>query len=213
MIVKLSSAAGCEEVIARFRAEICERLQMSKTGTAGAALPYSSYLFVYRQPGGPPVGMTEFFFYDQAFARYEDSVYGRAADLGAIAPMSRMAHLRSVCIDAAHRRTRVFLVLLAATIRTADAMGAHFMTGGTGLHNEDILALHRNADMRVLGRYEVEGRTHQLALLPLAALAQRVRGLRMPREVFDPDPQVLERLRALGRAAPHAAQGGRPCWT
>ncbi|MFI5268176.1 MAG: GNAT family N-acetyltransferase [Chloroflexota bacterium] len=175
--IHLTGAEACPEVVIRFRQEICRGVGLNPEGPAAQPLDVASYLFAMVDGCSPPVGMIEFFFYDQAFRSFSDAVYSQAADLGAIAPMSEMAHIRSVFVAADWRRTPLFRYLMAAMVVSAHRMGARYMTAGTGLHNRAILALHRRAGMAPLGQYEVDGSAQQLSLLQLDLIVPRAEAI------------------------------------
>jgi hypothetical protein len=113
--------------------------------------------------------------------------------------MSELAHVRSVAMDGEPRGSRAFLYLVSALVGAAGRMGARFVTAGTGLHNDAILALHRAAGMTPLGRYTVDGSVQQLSVLELSPLLGRA-GKILARGGVVFDDRVLQELRSRRKA-------------
>lgn len=177
MNVTLARAGEHAELIRRFRTEIATLIGMEQTPAATDPLPYGLYLFVTGEGSGAPVGMAEFYFYDDAFSDYRSCVYSRAFDLSKIAPMHEMIHLRSLYLGPQHRNSVAFLYLVASLVDLAVEFGARFMTAGTAVDYAYVVRLHRTARMRTLGTYEVDGSQQALALMDLAPVARRARML------------------------------------
>ena len=190
MFIQLSRSPGNEEVIREFRRDICQRIGMSPNGPGVHPLPHAFYLFARENRYSDPAGMIEFFFYDDAFADYSDSVYSQAGDLSQVAPMQEMIHVRSVIIDEAHRNSKMFLHLCAALMATAWDMGARFMTASTSTNYQYILGLHKNAGMKRLGVFTLDGAAQQLSFLELEPVASRAKRLTR-HAVLQVDPGVL----------------------
>ena len=198
-LIALGGAERERSAIRAFRQEICRTIRLDPEGPAAQPIDYASYLFVFDEEESRPAGMVEFFFYDQAFGAFSDAVYSQAADLGAYGSMSELAHLRSVILEDGQRHTRLFAYLMAAMVTVSHGMGASHMTAGTGVHNEAILALHRRAGMKPLGRYVVDGSPQQLSLLEVGPLVKRARGL-LDRGGVELDDRAARELRERRRA-------------
>jgi hypothetical protein len=176
MNVTLQRAGEHAELIRHFRTEISALIGVEQTPAATDPLPYGLYLFVAGD-GGVPVGMAEFYFYDDAFSDYRSCVYNRAFDLAKIAPMHEMIHLRSLYLGPERRNSVAFLYLVASLVDLAVEFGARFMTAGTAVDYAYVVRLHRTARMCTLGTYEVDGSQQALALMDLAPVARRARML------------------------------------
>jgi hypothetical protein len=189
--IRISPAEERPETIVRFREEICRVIGIDPGGPNVQPLDFATYFFV--EQDHVPVGMVELFFYDQCFATYADAPYARAADLSALAPLRELAHVGSVIVESPHRGTRAFLFLTAAMILGAQCMGARYLTAATGADNQEILALHKNAGMTSLGRYEQGGSALALSLLDVGSRA------RQAEVIFDRHRIALDRnaLQAL----------------
>jgi len=143
--IKLTSAEQSYDSIRKFRQTICAEIGLDVNGASVTPLPYAFYLLAFAGNSKDPVGMVEFFFYEQAFNNYSESVYNQAYHLSAIAPPHELVHARSMIITEPYRRTRLFLYLCGAMIQLAHHMGAQYLTASTGLDNFVILSLHSGA--------------------------------------------------------------------
>jgi hypothetical protein len=90
-----------------------------------------------------------------------------------------MIHVRSVIIEENHRNSRLFMHLCASMLFSAWELGARHMTAATSTKYDYVLGLHKNAGMRRLGTFMVDGSPQQLSVLDLAPVA--VRALRLYR--------------------------------
>ena len=180
MWIKLARKDGYENSIRAFRKQISTRLGMNPSLTA-EPLPHAWYVFGFREERALPVGMTEFFFYDDAYETYASSPYNKAYELSTIAPMGEVIHLRSLAIEEEHRNPMLFLRLCAATIEIASNLGARYMTAATCAHYDYILALYERAGMVKLGNFTTNGAPCQLSLLALAAAGRRAQRLQRRR--------------------------------
>jgi hypothetical protein len=190
--IRISPAEERPESIVHFRQEICRVIGMDDSGPNAQPLDYATYLFVERDH--EQVGMIELFFYDQCFGTYADAIYARAADLSALAPMCELAHVGSVIVDPPYRGTRAFLFLTAAMVLAAHRMGARYLTAATGVANHEILALHRNAGMTPLGRFNHDGSSFALSLLDVGSRAHQAAAI-LERHGIALDPDALQALR------------------
>ena len=178
MKITTASAKGNEQAIIHFRRQICARIGLDPDGAFVQPLPHATYLFGYQIDDGEPVGMIEFFHYNHAFRSFADSPYGKAANLEAFGSLEQLAHVRSLIIEEAHQRSRLFKFLCASMCVVAHRQGARYMTAGTGAHNQDILAIHRSAGMHEVGRYTMDGAEQILNILELEPMVQRVANMR-----------------------------------
>lgn len=178
MLIRVTRAGQYAEAIRGFRREICRRILVDPNGPGIHPLAHAIYVLGFADETEAPVGMAEFSFYDDAFDTYSKAVYSQACDLAEIAPMHRMAHVRSVIIDEEHRNSRLFMYLCATLVETAYDLGARYMTASTSTSYNYILGLHKNAGMRRLGVFDLDGSAQQLSLLDLEPVALRARRLR-----------------------------------
>ena len=195
-IIELSSAGEKKEIIKKIRKEICRNIGLDENGSAIEPLDFASYLFGYVSNQQEPVGLIEFFLYDQAFVSYDDAPYSQATDLGKIAPMNQIGHIRSVFFTKPYRRAKLFLLLMATTVKVAFEMGSRYMTAGTGVHNAKILYLHKRAGMKPLGQYIVDDSPQQLSLLELDPLINRANEI-THKYLVDIDLKLINSLKNL----------------
>ena len=175
--IKLKSANENKQTIRKIRKEICRSIGLDVNGLAIEPLDFASYFFGYVCPQQEPVALVEFFMYEQAFISYEDAPYSQATNLEKIAPLNQMGHIRSFFLERPYRKSKLFLLLIATTVKVASQMGAHYITAGTGIDNKEILLLHRNAGMKALGKFMVDNSIQQLSLLELDPLLNRANAL------------------------------------
>jgi hypothetical protein len=177
MLIQLARAAGHEKIIREFRHDICQRIGINPSEDAVAPLPYAFYLFAHSDTREEPAGMIEFFFNDDAFANFSNFSYTKAYDLSRIGAPSEMIHVRSVIIEEGYRNSRLFMHLCAAMLVSAWELGARHMTAATSATYDYVLGLHKNAGMRRLGNFMVDGSTQQLSVLDLEPVAVRAQSL------------------------------------
>ncbi len=194
--IELSDVGSKRETIKKIRKEINQNIGLAKNSSAIEPLNFASYLFGYTCNQKEPVGLIEFFLYDQAFSSYDNAPYSQATDLTKIVPMAQMGHIRSVFLKKNYRRSKLFLLLLATTVKVASQMGAHYMTAGTGIHNTEILHLHKRAGMKFLGQYMVDDSLQQLSLLELDPLLNRANKI-TDKYLVDIDLKLINSLRNL----------------
>lgn len=192
--IELSCAEDHYETIVGFRKEICRNIGLDENGISVSPLKQAVYIFGYIRGEQEPIGMIEIFMYDQIFESYSDSVYSHATDLGKIAPIDKLGHVRSVILLPKYQRTRLFLLLVAGLVLVASSMGALYLTAGTGLHNLNILALHQRAGMKPLGFYIVDNSPQQLSLLDLDPLLVRARKIYLVHSL-DIDTELINKIR------------------
>jgi hypothetical protein len=177
MLIQLTRSDGSEEIIREFRRDICRRIGVNPGETAVSPLTYAFYLFAHTDTGGDPVGMIEFFFNDDAFASSSNFSYTKAYDLSQIGVPSEMIHVRSVILQERYRNSRLFMHLCASMLVSAWKLGARHMTAATSTTYDYVVGLHKNAGMRRLGTFVVDGSPQQLSVLDLAPVAVRAQRL------------------------------------
>jgi hypothetical protein len=73
-------------------------------------------------------------------------------------------------------------------------MGARYLTAATGVGNHEILALHRNAGMTSLGRFDDDGSSFALSLLDVGSRAKKAAVI-LDRSRITLDSGALQRAR------------------
>jgi hypothetical protein len=177
MLIQLTRATEHEGIIREFRRDICRRIGVNPGEAMVAPLPYAFYLLAYSDTQEGPVGMIEFFFNDDAFAYSSNFSYTKAYDLSQIGTPSEMIHVRSVIISENYRNSRLFMHLCASLLFSAWELGARHMTAATSTTYDYVLGLHKNAGMRRLGTFMVDGSPQQLSVLDMAPVAGRAERL------------------------------------
>jgi hypothetical protein len=198
--IELDCAEKNLENIVSFRKEICRNIGLDENGIAARPLNEAAYLFGYASDNSCPMGMIEFFMYDQLFESYSDAIYSEATDLEKIAPMYKMGHIRSVILHPKYQRSRLFLSMMAAMVKVAHTMGAVYMTAGTGVHNNNILGLHQNAGMKMIGHYTVDGSIQQLSLLDIEPLLARADSI-TSKQLLNIDKELIAQIRNRKKVA------------
>ena len=101
MQIIVSGAQGYEEEILRMRLEVMENINMDPSGPGVQPLDYGCYVMTLQE--GRPVAMCEYYFYDQRFDNFHNSIYAEAADLSNYGTVHDIIHLRTYYIDKQHR--------------------------------------------------------------------------------------------------------------
>lgn len=181
----LSRATGREAEVRAFRRDIASALQAYVDSAQLEPLPHSFYIFAYENRDEAPVGMIEFYFYEDAFTCYEDAFYAQAYDLAKLGPMHELVHVRSVIVNHP-RRAFLFVHLCSAMMETAFALGKRYMTVMTTDDQRNAaMHLYQDAGMTRLGTCLFQGAEQVLFGADVAQAVQVFSRLRRQRSFVD----------------------------
>jgi hypothetical protein len=146
MYVRLGRSEDNVNTIVRFRTEFLARSDAATEPNDVYPLPYAFYLFVFDDGAAEPAGMVEFFFYDQAFDRYDDCPHLEARDAARIAPLEQVVHVRSLVIEQHHQHDALRRFLCESMVCTASELGARYMSADAAIGVAQLQAAKLNAD-------------------------------------------------------------------
>jgi hypothetical protein len=130
MQVRLGRSEDNVNAIVRFRSEALVRCGEPNDIYP---LPYAFYLFAFDHGAAEPLGMAEFFFYDQAFDRYDDCPYRQACDLARIACLEQAVHVRSLVVQPNSKQDALRQLLCESIVSIASELGGRCLTADAGI--------------------------------------------------------------------------------
>jgi hypothetical protein len=198
MRVSLARAEDYRGIIVRVRTELCRRMVFSATEFDAEPLPYAFYLFVWDGVKTEPIGMAEFFFYDQAYDSYSACSHSQALDLERVASLDRIIHVRSIAVGDCNNQTAVLLRLRESIVKIAGKLGGRYLTANGDLFDNSYFDFRENVSIVRSRNYQTNGIEKKLYLFSVGTLLEHHEG----DESFDPiefDALLLQSIRLRGR--------------
>lgn len=176
MRVSLARAEDYRGVIVRFRTELCRRMAFAAAEFDVEPLPYAFYVFVWDGVETEPIGMVEFFFYDQAYDSYSACPHRLALDLERAASLDRILHVRSVIVGDCDNQTAVLQRLGESIVKIAGKLGGRYLTADADLLDNNCLDFRANGSAVRAGTYQMNGIEKKLCLFSVETVLERCKG-------------------------------------
>jgi hypothetical protein len=155
-------------------------------------------LFVWDGVKTEPIGMAEFFFYDQAYDSYSACSHSQALDLERVASLDRIIHVRSIAVGDCNNQTAVLLRLRESIVKIAGKLGGRYLTANGDLFDNSYFDFRENVSIVRSRNYQTNGIEKKLYLFSVGTLLEHHEG----DESFDPiefDALLLQSIRLRGR--------------
>lgn len=124
---------GYDAYIRTARTELLTTIKASISEAGIRPLSFATYIGLFAKH--TIIGFTESYGYDEAYGGYAQNPFAPYYDLNGICPSGAMAHIRTVFIDASHRRrTPYFMRLYLDTAKTFMEQGVTWATLTTTEH-------------------------------------------------------------------------------
>ncbi len=176
MRITLGRAEDYRGVILRLRTELCRRKAFSATEFDAEPLPYAFYVFVWCGVETEPIGMAEFFFYDQAYDSYSACSHRLAFDLEHLASLDRILHVRSIAIGDCEGQTAVIRWLSKSIVKIAGKLGARYLTADADLLDNNCLDFGEGVSAVAAGNYQTNGSEKKLCLFSVRTILEHCKG-------------------------------------
>jgi len=165
MKIKICKSKENEETIVKFRKIILEEMKADPEIAANQPLDFAYYLLAYEDNEVEPVGMAEFYFFDQAFNDYSQTPYGETIDLAQFGTISEVTHLRSlIVLPHSKKQILLFSELTQAIAMVSSSVGSKYTTAGTLAEREDLIRLYEHTGAKQIGSYEWASEIHKLVI-------------------------------------------------
>lgn len=198
MRATIGRAEDYRGTIVKFRTQLSRQIGFAASCRDAEPLPYAFYLFAWDESDSEPLGMLEFFFYDQAFDSYADCPYAQAFDLEHIVPMDRIVHVRSLVVNEGEHQPALLQCLSETLAAAASELGARYLTADAALLESALPKLSFGATRSA--RYRIDGVDKTLSLVGLKPSAAHLDAASAT-DAGSIDPLLLHTIRLRGRCA------------
>jgi hypothetical protein len=198
MRISLARAEDYRGVIVRFRNELCRRMALGAVKFDAEPLPYAFYVFVWDNVETEPIGMAEFFFYDQAYDSYSACSHSQALDLERVASLDRIIHVRSIAVGDYDNRTAVLQRLSESIVKIAGKLGGRYLTANADLFDNSYFDFRENVSIVRAGNFQTNGIEKKLYLFSFGTVFEHCKA----DDSFDAiefDALLLQSIRLRGR--------------
>jgi len=195
MFLELKESKGNEQIIYEMRKKVLAAMGAPVETKAADPLPFAFYVFAYNKKGETPIAFTEFFIYDQRFESFEDSQYGKAADLANYGDLSEFTHIRSLYISSQARRVgTLYRILSQSLVIISVEFGVKYATAGTPADNDYQISIFERTGGKIIGKYPFENKEHNLIIFNLTEIIKEDITERT-KKYFSYDNTLMQKIR------------------